>query len=169
MGMVTGGSGEFRVVRHGFQVASDRETEAIVAASGVESWMRWLLEDVGGVDQEEDEFVILAQADDRARRIGPWLVNTAQVAGSSAGGFVAEFIVEDDSGSPQSYRSLRLFRPDLGHGETLEDRMMHGTKVAMCLFRCFLDLRDLSAHFDLAQSWSDADGAVDFCPEPGAR
>lgn len=92
-------------------------------------------------------------------------MNTAQVAGSTARGFVVEFIVEDEAGDPESYRALRIFRPDSGLGEPLADRMMHGTGIALCLFRCFLACRDLSENFQLEQSWGDGDDEVDFGAE----
>ena len=59
------------------------------------------LRDFGLADDEDgSEFLILAQADNRARTIGPWLVNTVQAAGWD-GEFVLEFIVGDETGDPR--------------------------------------------------------------------
>lgn len=56
----------FRVIRRGFQFTSAAETDVVVGASEVEGLLRRLLDDVGGVEEEFDEFIILAQEDNAA-------------------------------------------------------------------------------------------------------
>ena len=79
---------------------SVRAIERIVDEDEAVSAVADALRDFGLADDEDgSEFLILAQADNRARTIGPWLVNTVQAAGWD-GEFVLEFIVEDETGDP---------------------------------------------------------------------
>lgn len=107
-----------------------------------------------GPSEDDEEFLVLTQADDRARRIGRWLVTTVQAAGY-AGRFVLEFIVEDRAGDPDSCRSLRLAAPAAVHPDPAQ-REFFGRSAVACLLHCFVQQRDLSDRFDLVETWSAA-------------
>ncbi|HNP56470.1 MAG TPA: hypothetical protein PK331_04685 [Gordonia sp. (in: high G+C Gram-positive bacteria)] len=138
---------------------SVRAIERIVDEDEAVSAVADALRDFGLADDEDgSEFLILAQADNRARTIGPWLVNTVQAAGWD-GEFVLEFIVEDETGDPDSYRSVRL-----AHRDTVDydpdNPNTFDRNTVMCLANCFIHRHDLTRHFQLVEVWNALHGEV---------
>lgn len=142
------------------------ETRHDVDGDSWESTARTLLADFGRDSGVDGEYLILHDDCANARMIGPWRVNTAQIAGTD-GAIVMEFITEDESGAPESHRAFRLLRRhedpplvDAGHLEDEEDGELHPLSAALCLFRCFVERRDLTHLYRLDLAWP-ASEAVD--------
>ncbi|MEZ5210654.1 hypothetical protein [Gordonia sp. (in: high G+C Gram-positive bacteria)] len=111
-----------------------------------------VLADFGtSTDEDDQEYLILRQADNGARRIGRWNVDTVQAAGSG-GEFVLEFLIVDESGDPYSRRAMRLVRPDTPDYDPENPDLFDRHAVA-CLLSCFAQARDLSDRYQIVQSW----------------
>ena len=68
-------------------------------------------------------------------------------------------IVEDETGDPDSYRSVRL-----AHRDTVDydpdNPNTFDRNTVMCLANCFIHRHDLTRHFQLVEVWNALHGEV---------
>ncbi|MET9325765.1 hypothetical protein [Tsukamurella sp. NPDC003166] len=134
--------------------------------------VRGLLDDRASPDADPDDDYFLtmsvvgpASAGDggAAVDVGRWRVPFVQVLSKAGHGFIAEFGVQGADGLNE--RNLQLWRRHVSPQELAlhvgdehaDDAtcayMTHSLRVALCLFRSFVERRDLSRHFELLTSW----------------